>query len=120
MKVMFCLLILFSGFACKKETSSFSAAGYWRGTLQNVRTDILNREDGSSRLYAHIRSSDTSDPALKYEGKYTVTGEVFRAVYSQAGDTFSLVSTRTTPNTITGIVTLHTAGVATVFEFVKD
>lgn len=106
--------------ACKKDNPSFSAAGYWRGTLQNVRTDILNRNDGSSRLYAHIRNSDTATAFLRYEGKYTVKDGVFRAVYSEPGDTFSIASIQTTPHTIKGIVTLHTSGAASVCDFVKD
>jgi hypothetical protein len=74
------VLALITGFvSCKKNVNnnpSFSAIGYWTGNSSPIRIGILNRMDGTSRLYI-LTGSDTSDSRFKYEGFYTVKGDIF-------------------------------------------
>lgn len=71
------LLITFT--SCKKEEDgipSFSAVGYWTGTTSPISIGILNRENGTSRLYV-LTDADTTTAAFKCDGIYKVNGDDF-------------------------------------------
>src|SRR5678816_1485978 len=76
--------------ACKKETVSagnFSPFGYWKGYWYAYNTAILNRVNGTSRVYILIpNGDDTASAVYKIEGKFSVNGSVFRSDYYVIND----------------------------------
>jgi hypothetical protein len=106
------LTILFL-FSCKKNNdrdpiSPFSAPGFWTGSLSaGVGIGIINREDGTTRLYILVSNADTATAPIKHDGTYTVSGGVYKAEY-QNGDvnshnTINLETSRTTAYSMTGV-----------------
>lgn len=71
-------------FSCKKETTeqvtAFNPVGYWRGNAAQHHTAILNKSDGTSRIYFRIFGVDTAGATIG-DGTYTVTGNSFKATY---------------------------------------
>ena len=67
-------------FACnrqKNQPPAFSATGFWEEYSLFGSIGILNRPDGTSRLYLMDRS-DTSAAMRKYDGVYSVHGNTYR------------------------------------------
>ena len=97
-------LILF--LSCKKDTPSFSAAGFWKGNLFYYTSALLNRPDGTARMYAKIPGpggTDTASAEFKYDGTFTVSGNIYRAVISPGGpDSLILETTSVSARKISG------------------
>jgi hypothetical protein len=89
--------------ACKKETQNkFSAIGYWRGNIYISNAALLNRPDGTCRLYHDIKLNDTAD-AAKGEGTYEVTGSSYKAeIFDGNNLVMILISETTDPDKMTG------------------
>lgn len=99
-------------FSCSKKDQhadiAFTPVGYWKGTIMDdINVAILNRPDGSSRLY--IMVDDTATALDKYEGFYVNSASLFRASYQlpllNFTDKLDLVSTHTGEKVITGTFT---------------
>jgi hypothetical protein len=90
-KIKIPVLLIFSLFfflSCKQSATIqplFSATGYWRdqSTLESV--GILNRPDGTSRLYI-LTNNDTAFAMHTYDGTYSVHGNTFRFQSFNCGD----------------------------------
>src|SRR5688500_9094488 len=100
---LFSLILLLS---CKKDTPSFSAVGFWKGNLFYYVSALVNREDGTTRMYAKIpgeEGTDTAAAEFKYDGTFTVIGNVYRAVIAPAGsDSIVLETTSASPGHTSG------------------
>jgi hypothetical protein len=127
MKKMFITATLFSLIlllSCKKDTPSFSATGYWKGNLFYYTSALLNRPDGTTRMYAKIPgpgSTDTASAEFKYDGTFTVSENVYRAVIFQGGpDSLILESTSTSAKTMSGRAFTDYNGEFLPFEFNKQ
>jgi hypothetical protein len=86
-KIMAALcIVLFSAASCKKETqeSSFKPDGFWRGNAYVYHVGILNKPDGSSRLYYRIFGLDTAGATIG-DGIYSMNGNYFKAEYNMTG-----------------------------------
>jgi hypothetical protein len=121
MKKLFSIVALLTLFACKKNGPSFSARGYWDGTFANAHhIAILNRDDGSSRLYFQITGSDTVNPQ-KFEGTYTVEDGVYRAFFLNAPDTvLSFQTIQTEAQYMKGLAVIYSGGGAANFELIRQ
>ena len=111
------LLILSS---CKKDgvpATTGLASGYWKaGFLGGGTTfNLLNRDDGTSRLYILISTGDTANADSKLEGSYRVSEEIFIAHYTDTSGTFDLQSSLITRNYMNGIFLVNNTG-ALAFE----
>jgi hypothetical protein len=126
------MLALLSLFSCKKDNATvpqFSAAGYWEGNFlvpAPVVTVILNKSNGSSRFYGlSTGNPDTALAPLKFDGTYTVNGEIFHANYTDtSGNTIRLETSRTTLNSMSGVLVLFiklgNIETANSFEVIKQ
>jgi len=118
--VMLSLLFLFS---CKKDKDTappFSATGYWRGYIvPNQLFGILNRADGSSRVYVLTGIGDTAAANTRHDGHYTVSGDFFRFEHSGSDGYVYLETSRTTSYSMTGVYTQigGNANIANGFPF---
>jgi len=97
--------------SCKKEKdiapASFSATGYWVGNFGIFDViGILNRPDGTSRLYSLTGNLDTTRAGIKFDGTYTVRGDVFSSNYFSEGGQIHLETSHTTFNSMTGVLIL--------------
>src|SRR5688572_13768645 len=88
-------LIAAIAIACKKETAGFRAEGFWRGNAYLYHAAILNRSNGTSRLYFVIPGTDTARAGSKVEGTHTVNNGKFVAMFAEATDTLYVESTST-------------------------
>ena len=61
----------------KNQPPSFSATGFWEENSLFGSIGILNRPDGTSRLYL-MDQSDTAKAMRKYDGVYAVHGNTYR------------------------------------------
>lgn len=77
---LFLLLLVVS--ACKKQTTepAFNPNGFWRGNADIIHIGILNRPDGTSRLYFRIFGLDTAGATIG-TGTYTLADDTFKAEY---------------------------------------
>src|SRR5882672_7708774 len=98
-------------FSCKKDkkydvpaSTEFSAAGYWTGRAYPNAIGILNKPDGASRLYLLSNTLDTS-ATWKYDGVYTVEGDLFRFKSSAGADRigYSMETTNTASHSMKGV-----------------
>jgi hypothetical protein len=123
--VMLAALILFSCKKDKDDAPGFSATGYWRGYFSlgsgTSSIGILNRENGTCRLYGMIGSIDTATASEKVNGTYTMTGNFYRGIfpYSPPGDTIFFETTNILSYSMSGVVTLGSTG-STYFQIVKQ
>jgi hypothetical protein len=106
--------------ACKKEIPGFKAEGFWRGNAYLYHAAILNRTNGTSRLYFVIPGTDTSKAGSKVEGTYTMSQGKFTAIFLEASDTLIVESTSTSATTLSGLVRSTTLGQAVPFNFTKQ
>jgi hypothetical protein len=67
---------------------------------------ILNRPDGTSRFYNLTGNLDTTVAVIKYDGTYTVKDDVFISDYNNSGGHFHIETSRTTSNSMTGVLLL--------------
>jgi hypothetical protein len=93
----------------KDEDYQMSPAGYWRGHADGFTTAILNRENGSSRLYFKIPGTDTAKSTVKIEGIYKHTDDAFEGKYPSADDTVTLQCTFISQQEMFGFMTLISA-----------
>ena len=71
---------------CKKDApapAAFDAKGFWSGALeQGLILSVLNRADGSSRIYLSINAGgDSASAYYKLDGLYGVKASEYRANY---------------------------------------
>jgi hypothetical protein len=118
--ISMCMAVLLTA-ACKKENDipSFSPAGYWRGNAFIYHTAILNRADGTSRLYYVIPGTDTANALLKREGTYTVAGGSFRGIYFY-NDTIFLETYAASANLMSGLLISSLTGEAIPYDLRKQ
>lgn len=117
-----CFVIL-TAVACKKEKADtkFTAEGYWTGKLYTYNAAILNRSNGTSRLYSGILGEDTAGAQDKLDGKYISTGDSFVAAYPiGTNDTGFLKAYKIEPLLMSGgFSTTTLPGANFPFEFKK-
>jgi hypothetical protein len=117
--VLICMIAAIA-IACKKETPGFRPEGFWRGNAYLYHAAILNRQNGTSRLYFVIPGTDTSKAGSKVEGTYTMSQGKFTAIFLEASDTLIVESTSTSATTLSGLVISTTLGQAVPFNFTKQ
>ena len=80
-KKLFAVFILIPSLilSCTKEKvqQNFSPVGFWRGNAYLFHTAVLNKPDGSARIYFRITGIDTAN-AIKADGFYSVSGNSFK------------------------------------------
>jgi hypothetical protein len=108
--------------ACKKEndTPAFKPQGFWRGNAYLYHAAILNRPNGTSRLYFVIPGTDTSKAQTKLEGTHSMNQGKFLAVFNDVSDTLLFESTTTSPTLLSGLILSTTLGQAVPFNFNKQ
>ena len=119
--LLFCLVIL-AAWDCNKKNDQKEVAdgGNWSGFIYVYNTILINRPDGTSRLYLRVPFNDTAAAEGKYDGIYTYTGNKFFAEYSTDNDSAYLVSTHIASGIMTGMMTLKAApGFSYYFELRK-
>ena len=114
------IIVLLTGTtACdkKKDQPEAVTRGQWRGFVHIYNAILVNRTDGTSRLYLRVPFGDTAAAEGKYEGIYTYNGNIFSAQYFTGSDSVYLASIHTSPGVITGTMTLQEApGFSYYFE----
>jgi len=119
---LFSLILLLS---CKKDTPPFPAVGYWKGNIIYYVATLVNRENGTTRMYVKVPgpgATDTASAEFNYDGTFTVSGNVYRAVIAPPGsDSIILETTSTSPGFMSGKAfnTTYT-GEFLPFEFTKQ
>ena len=119
------MLALVSVFFYKKEyedATQFTATGYWKGSSNaSAGINILNRADGTSRVYFLAGNLDTATAVKKLDGRYTVNNDVFRSHYadSAAIDFIDVQTSHTASNSMDGIFFLNTSRAFT-FQAIKE
>jgi hypothetical protein len=106
--------------ACKKETPAFKPEGFWRGNAYLYHAAILNRPNGTSRLYFVIPGTDTAKAGSRLEGSHSMNKGKFTAIFYEASDTLIVESTSTSANVLSGLVISTTLGQAVPFNFTKQ
>jgi hypothetical protein len=108
--------------SCKKESNSvkFNPEGYWRGSAYLYHTAILNKPGGVSRLYLRFPATDTASAELKGDGKYTLSGNYFRAAYNvNQKDSIVIESYNASSPNLKGTLILATGEIVS-FDFIKQ
>jgi hypothetical protein len=103
--ICLCSSFIFSCSREKNESPAFSATGFWKENSIFGSVGILNRPDGTSRLYL-MDKSDTATALRKYDGVYTVHGETyhFRTMANREGIDISLETSRNPSGYMTGML----------------
>lgn len=123
------LFSMITGFACAKESTPPSVVGYWRGAFgAGMEITILQREDGTGRLYAFpatILGRDTAQDAIKIDGTWQLKNGNYVASYSSSehGVTYDMNAVVDSPTiTINGFMTSHSSMgvVGTTFTIIKQ
>ena len=98
-------LFIFSCNRAKNEAPAFSATGFWKENSIFGSIGILNRPDGTSRLYL-MDKADTASALRKYDGVYTVHGDTyhFRTMANREGIDISLETSRNPSGYMTGML----------------
>lgn len=124
--LIICTLAVLMQPACTKEKEDgpkFLAPGYWRGNAFIYHTAILNRSNGTSRLYYVIQGYDTTLSLLTKEGVYSVNNGVFKAAYPYGGgtdDSIFIESTTVSPSDMSGLLISSLTGEAAEFKLRKQ
>jgi hypothetical protein len=86
----------------------FSPAGYWVGTMNPGSIEILNRPDGSSRLYLLVNNHDTASTSSKFDGTYSAGSNsfYFQSSTRTDGTTVHMQTTQATPTFMSGVFIL--------------
>ena len=104
--VVACMIMLLT-IACKKEKETpFSAVGLWKGNMFAYSCKLLNRPDGTARLYLLMPDYDTSKAQNKYDGVYTASNYAYTAVYFSETDTITFETRTVLPQSISGIANI--------------
>jgi hypothetical protein len=105
---------LFFLVSCQKDkdkngTLPFSPIGYWTGTMNPGSIEILNRPDGSSRLYFLVNNHDTASASGKFDGLYSAGSNSFYFQSSQRTDGISvhMQTSQATTTFMTGVFILN-------------
>lgn len=109
--------------ACKKEKNEppFSPNGYWRGSMYLINTAVLNRPDGSCRLYLQFPFEDTGHvDGYKYEGHFTFSNNQYRAYFIENGDTSVIFQSRYCQGDRIEGRAINTGGTSVDFELTKQ
>ncbi len=107
-KILFIFLIWPVLFSCnrgKNEAPAFSATGFWTENSLFGSIGVLNRPDGTSRLYL-MNNSDTASALRKYDGVYTVHGNTyhFKTMANREGMDISLETSRNPSGNMSGML----------------
>ena len=112
--------------ACKKENDTpppapeFKPQGFWRGNAYLYHAAILNRANGTSKLYFIIPGNDTSNAQTQLEGTHSMSQGKFLAVFPDVTDTLLVESTGTSATVLSGLIISSTLGQAVPFNFNKQ
>lgn len=116
-------MVILLAAACQKENKKppFNAIGYWKGTAYLYTTAILNKSDGTSRLYVRTVSNDTARADIKLNGTFTSNEDGMKAIYyySDSTDNIMLETYTASQTNITGLLAL-TTGEAVTFDLRKQ
>ena len=112
-KITIVMFVLLPFFSCKKNMNtapSFSAEGYWTGHSSPINIGILNRRNGTSRLYL-LSDSDTASVSSKYDGTYSVHGNIFCFKSDADIDSVNLYmkTTYNSSGSMSGILTIRSS-----------
>jgi hypothetical protein len=81
--------------ACNKENdmAPFSAKGLWHGNMYYFSVSILNRDNGTARLYIGAYERDTTRGNVhKFEGIYTSAANSYNGRFYFNNDSLSFLS----------------------------
>src|SRR5262249_47096389 len=100
---------------------SFSAVGYWTGTTSPINIGILNRENGTSRLYL-LATADTTSAAFKYDGVYTVNGGdfSFRSYSNEDGSDLLMKTVYGRKGSMSGVLKIRSLAGSPLDSFYTD
>lgn len=115
-------MVIISATACKKENDPppFSPVGYWKGNLYLYNIAVLNRPDGTTRLYMGVSGQDTSLTIIgKYESEYTMDRNIFKSRFATDVDTFYFEGNNISQAFISGVAR-GAQGTAVPFELHKQ
>jgi hypothetical protein len=89
----------------KDQPPAFSATGFWEENSLFGSIGILNRPDGTSRLYL-MDQSDTTAAMRKYDGVYSVHGNTYRfqTLANREGIDINLETSRNAAGNMTGVL----------------
>lgn len=90
-QLTFAVLVIFSAISCKKETTQYSATGLWYGNIYVVNCALVNRPNGSCRLFEEVPVKDTATAKVKFDGTYIVTGNKYRAELTNENDLITII-----------------------------
>src|SRR6185295_4987620 len=117
-------IIMLLTVACKKEKeASFSALGFWKGYFFAYSAALVNRPDGTARIYIAFRNSDTAGAQLKLDGLYTSTPDSYFGHFRSDTDTITFKARRVSPGSMAGTSSspgVDTLGGAYPTEFFKE
>ena len=107
--------------ACKKEpVNKFEPVGYWTGSISFYHAALVNRADGSFRLYTEMPAGDTAAAVIKFDGKYVRSNEYYKGKYVVGADTGYLNSVETSRNYLRGYIEVSSAPTARLpFELAR-
>jgi hypothetical protein len=112
---------LLSATSCKKENEApaFSPKGLWQGNAYLYNAAVVNKDNGSTRLYMQIPGFDTARAVEKRDGTYISGGDKYRATFISATDTFYLEALEVSPVSMRGLIVTST-GANIPYEFRKQ
>ena len=89
----------------KNQPPAFSATGFWEENSLFGSVGILNRADGTGRLYM-MNESDTAKALHKYDGVYAVHGNTYRfqTLANREGIDICLESSRDASGKMSGVL----------------
>ncbi len=118
MVLSLCVAVIFIAFrAGDKKMEGAVSEKFWTGYWYYYKAAVLNRDDGTSRLYL-LYLNDTS-AAYKYDGKWNVNASSFHASYPYGNDRLYLNGNNQADGILKGKST-HKKFPAASFIFVKE
>jgi hypothetical protein len=116
--VCICLTMFFIAFRIKdNKVEKPLQEGFWKGYWYIYNAALLNRKDGTSRLYL-LFLNDTSS-AYKYDGKWNVNSRAFNASYAYGNERLYLNGINRAAGIMKGN-SIHKELPAASFNFVKE
>lgn len=78
------------------------AIGTWRGYAFGFNTILINKPDGTARIYFGNLGFDTTASIAKFNGTYTADQSIYSAKYSNVTDTINFELMLKTPRYMAG------------------